>query len=128
VSEHTLLVLVAVGQGIGLVLLVIVLAAKWLNRTAFTKVIAEARNEAITHYNEAMSLLQAVRDMATSARDNRKETAVVVGQVREQLGEHPTREELVKTLEEVPQKTAQKVIEQLPDSRDDWRGHEGKPM
>ena len=109
-SDHTLLVIIT-WLGVAIVLLLIaVLITKWY--TAL-------------HYREVRMLLAVATDMATSARINRKETALAVGKMQEQLEGHPTREDLAKTLEEVPDRTAAKVVEKLPESRDDWRGHGG---
>lgn len=106
---------------------IVIALSKWRTKSALQKAVAEARAEAIEYCDEAMELLRAVRDMATSARDNRKETAVAVERVKEQLSVHPTHEDIVRTLEDVSEKTAAKVVQKLPASKDDWRGHEHEP-
>jgi hypothetical protein len=72
--------------------------------------LAAIREEGIVHYQEAFSVLEVTRDMAISARDNRRETAIAVEGVKG-------------TIEEMPEKTAKKVAEKMPESRADWRGH-----
>lgn len=100
---NTVLLFVCMSMGVTIIVLLLVLVRR----------LADARKEGVKLYDEAMDLFRLTRDMATSARDNRVETTHAAEVLKEKI-------------DAVPEKTARKIAEKLPESRDDWRGHEGK--
>jgi hypothetical protein len=101
-----------VGVGLGALILVFVgvnLATKWRSWAVVEADVTAARAEARAYHAEALELLRAVRDVATSVRDNRKETTIAKDQIAEALAGHPSRGDIVKAVEAVPDKTAEKV-------------------
>ena len=105
-------------------LIVVLLLSKWWIRQEFRDWLAAAQADWEHRHEQIWTLLEIIRDLATSARDNRKETAIAVVRVADQLTEEPSRRDLAKKLEQVPDRTADKVVEKLPESSKDWRGRE----
>jgi hypothetical protein len=113
---RTILFWLRIGVGLGVMILVLVsvnLATKWRSWAVVEADVEAARSEARAYHGEALELLRAVRDVATSVRDNRKETTLSESKIAQALSGHPSREDIVQAVEAVPDRTAEKVVEKI---------------